>query len=74
MLLPKTRFLCILCGPKNDFVHSMCTPKDFFVSPLCIPRSVVPAAVHKAPKFGGAENFPAQSPPSPPPLYKTTST
>ena len=32
--------------------------KNFFLYPRRIPRTVVPATVRKAPKVGGAENFP----------------
>ena len=50
---PKTIFLlCPLCIPRNDVVCPGCTSKDCLVYPLCIPRAVVPATVHKAPKFG----------------------
>ena len=39
--------------PMNDFVSPLCIPKDCFVYPLCIHGTVVPAIVHKAPRFGG---------------------
>ena len=56
--------LCQCVPPKKMFA---CIPKYFFVHPLRIPRTVVPATVHKAPKFGGPEIFPTRTPP--PPMY-----
>ena len=54
--IQKKNFLCVLCIPNNDFVY-----------PVCIPRTVVPATVHKASKFGVAAFFPTRksAPPSP---------
>ena len=55
--------------PKYDFVYPVRTPKEFFVYSFGIPRTVLPATVHKAPKFGDAEIFPTQKSRPPPPLY-----
>ena len=68
---PETFFLCILRIPKNDFVYPVCIPQAAFVYQLCIPRTELPATVHKAPKFGGADILPTRqflrrNPPSPP--------
>ena len=69
--IPKNVFLCILRIPKTEFVCPPCIPNDFFVYPLRIPRTVVPATVHKAPKFWGCRKFPPPTTPPPPPLYGT---
>ena len=69
------KFACVSCVSQNDFVYNSVYPTRFFVYPLCIPRTVVPATVHKAPKFEGAEifhtlNIPCRNfphPKSPPP-------
>ena len=56
---PKT-FSCASCVSQR-----MTCAKDLFMYPLCLPRTVVPATVQKAPKFGGAEIFSTGKSPAP---------
>ena len=61
---------CVSCASQRMVSCTPCVSRVyFFVYLLCIPRTVVPATVHKAPKFRGAEIPPRKSPPSP--LYDT---